>query len=580
MLLPALVLGATTATAALDPTAFVQATPHGFAVAGRPVGFVGANVSVIHGDVPRASADATLDAVQKDGLSVIRVWAMGEGPANGPDWQRTHAFRLGETGWLETSFAHLDHVLAGARARGVRVILVLANRWSAYGGVPELLRFAGQPIAGAEATAAELDGFFACAPCVELWRAHARRLLERTNTVTGVRYVDDPTILGWELMNEASAPAGAAADRLVAWIDAQAAFVRALAPRQLVSAGHVGYLERGDRRVWRRVCALPGIDYCDSHAYPEQDARLLVPADLRRWIADRAKIARTLGKPLVFGEVGVRTERPRWRGLTAAAWYDAFLRAAHAEGVAGTLAWIVEPWSGAARDFGIYVEDVGGARTGPVHQVLARWAARARTPPAPPLKSTAPWFRPGPTLRGPGQLHDRWTRLPGRALLAIDPLTFTRARFEAAGVWRDGALAHLYGAGPGWVEYTIATPRDLGALGAIRLRARVSSELPGAGAGATAAEGARVVVTIDGVDAGMIDAPPDDGWGAERSLTLAPAAAARLARAGRHVLRLASLEEPGASGLCVYAGATGRWTIPPAIAGELPGRIVLEADRL
>ena len=52
VLLPALLLGA---TAALDPTAFVQATPHGFTIAGRPVGLVGANVSVIHGDVPRAS---------------------------------------------------------------------------------------------------------------------------------------------------------------------------------------------------------------------------------------------------------------------------------------------------------------------------------------------------------------------------------------------------------------------------------------------------------------------------------------------------------------------------------------------
>jgi len=41
---------------------------------------------------------------------------------------------------LASSFAHLDRVLVAAWARRLRVIVVLANRWSDYGGFPRYLR--------------------------------------------------------------------------------------------------------------------------------------------------------------------------------------------------------------------------------------------------------------------------------------------------------------------------------------------------------------------------------------------------------------------------------------------------------
>ncbi|MBI4512357.1 MAG: hypothetical protein HY698_22185 [Deltaproteobacteria bacterium] len=123
-----------------------------FVLGERPFHFVGANVSVMHGEGSRLGTLSTLDAAARDGLAVVRVWAFGEAPEDSPDWRKLDAFRLGPRGWLEESFQHLDRVLAAARERNLRVILVLGNRWSAYGGVPEYLRWAGLPVKGAEAT--------------------------------------------------------------------------------------------------------------------------------------------------------------------------------------------------------------------------------------------------------------------------------------------------------------------------------------------------------------------------------------------------------------------------------------------
>jgi len=39
-------------------------------------------------------------------------------------------------------------------------------------------------------------------PCSQFLLARMQTVLTRVNTLTGVAYKDDPTILGWELMNE------------------------------------------------------------------------------------------------------------------------------------------------------------------------------------------------------------------------------------------------------------------------------------------------------------------------------------------------------------------------------------------
>ena len=49
---------------------------------------------------------------------------------------------------------------------------------------------------------ATADDFFNTTVVKGYYKNHVKTVLTRVNTVTGVAYRDDPTILGWELMNE------------------------------------------------------------------------------------------------------------------------------------------------------------------------------------------------------------------------------------------------------------------------------------------------------------------------------------------------------------------------------------------
>src|SRR5215210_838715 len=86
----ALWLVASAQTAARADPDFVQLQGDHFAVAGKPLYFLGANLDPLHGEANRARHGEILGAMQADGLLVGRVWALGEGPTDAPEWYRKY----------------------------------------------------------------------------------------------------------------------------------------------------------------------------------------------------------------------------------------------------------------------------------------------------------------------------------------------------------------------------------------------------------------------------------------------------------------------------------------------------------
>ncbi|MCZ7677601.1 MAG: hypothetical protein M5U28_02020 [Sandaracinaceae bacterium] len=362
--------------------AFVRAEGTRFVVEDRAFSVVGANAAVMHGRAQRATMRETLEAAAADGLSVVRVWALGEYPSDAPAWAREYAFRVGADGWVEESFEHLDRVLAEARRLGLRVVVVLANRWGDYGGVPAYLRWAGAEPPERHVPPLGLTAFWDHAECEARYREHARRVVLRVNGVTGVAYRDDPTIFAWELINEAEGAGAAGEEAMLRWMDRQARFVRELDPRHMISAGHIGYSRRRDRALWARACALEAASYCDSHAYPLRSGRVRTAALLSRWIDDRVQLAHHgVGKPLLFGEIGVPADRRVVHGRPRARWLSLFLERVLADGAAGAMAWTYLPSEGAAAN----VRDLRARRERREHHGPApRAHARRVAGPAPP----------------------------------------------------------------------------------------------------------------------------------------------------------------------------------------------------
>ena len=102
------------------------------------------------------------------------------------------------------------------------------------------------------------------------------------------------------------------------------------------------------------------------------------------------------------------------------------------------------------------------------------------------------------------------------------------------------------------MEYRFRAPAGPARTGPLEIRLRASSELPGAGGDASHEDVSRLRLSIDGVELGELEAPPDDGLGEWITLRVDAASVPRLSRARVHTLRIAA-DGTGAGGLCLYA---------------------------
>jgi mannan endo-1,4-beta-mannosidase len=544
-----------TLTGAIPDGAFVRVDGASFVVGDKPFAFVGANLNVMHGADERARAADTIAAARDDGLTVARVWALGEGDDTSPPWARTNQlWRIAPAMWLDGGPRQLDRVLAAARARGLRVIVTLANYWDDFGGIRQYLAWARLPVDTFDAR----DRFFSDERLRAVYRAHVARLVDRVNSVTGVRYADDPTIFAWELMNESQVATAAGATARRGWIDEMASFIKAHDANHLVTPGVMGYTSRVERAEWLAVCRLPTVDYCDSHLYAETTDRVTSRERLQAYIDDRVQLARHVAhKPIVFGEFGFRTDAAGYLAQPRADWFAAFLERALYDGAGGALAWIYQPWFGKARDFGIYVDRPD---TDDVRAALRKFAALAATTPAPqnPLLSDA---------RGDALLYDPYvteTRSPYQRTAAdgsaieIPPSAFAAARWERLGTFGAGSDAHAYGRGDGWFEYSFTLAR----AATPTLEARLSSEWPGKSAPKDG--GSDVAFFVDGARVATLGVIPDDGSGRLERVALGKL------RAGRHTLRLLVAPGDSAHGLCVYGDDRAPLRIVTAAAATPP----------
>ena len=192
-----------------------------------------------------------------------------------------------------------DHTLAVARSHGVRVVATLGNQWW-----------------HCEGWATETEGYK-----TESWYQSGYRTAPggpglpatyREWVAEAVsRYRNDPTILAWQLVNEAednTAFGGSCASTAPATLKAFAAdmgsLVKSIDPNHLVSLGTIGSGQCGAAgSAYQAVHDVAGIDLCEYHDY----ALTPMPGDQWNGMARRLSQCAELGKPLFVGELGIRT---------------------------------------------------------------------------------------------------------------------------------------------------------------------------------------------------------------------------------------------------------------------------------
>lgn len=308
---------------------------------------------------------AAFTELRAAGARVVRFWAFQSYTAGGTDWRG------------------IDKVIAAAKASGMLLIPTLEDGpgWCTTGPTQQAKW--------------QVPGYFS-----EGYRrpyGTARLSLLDYAGVIAARYKDEPAIAAWMIMNEAEtserSPDGRSA--LVAMSGAVAAAIKRADPHHLVTLGTQGNGAPGTSgRDFADIYAQPELDYAEVHDWPREggsetavlagrsaDGALPDPdsdqcRDLGAPVACSFAIARQLGKPLVVGELGVKTGTaggPRQRAEAVAG----KVRADLAAGAALVLLWEARlPKDGGGEGFDV--------RPGSGDPLLGVLAAGASAPPADP----------------------------------------------------------------------------------------------------------------------------------------------------------------------------------------------------
>jgi mannan endo-1,4-beta-mannosidase len=323
----------TAATAEREPVAiadplpaagFVQRDGTHLVLDGAPYVFTGMNIYNAATSSGWCWYPMVPDGVLDESLTAI-------GP--GKEAFRAWFFQFDATVDGQRNWTGFDQTLAVARAHNQKVIPVLVDQWGKCEGW-------SSNESGYKNQAWYRGGYRTQPTGPGLPAAYRDWVAE---VVT--RYRDDPTVLAWQLVNEAEDAVSfggrcsrTATQSLVDFATDMATLVKSLDPNHLLSLGTLGSGQCGTRGdQYQTVHAVNGIDLCEYHDYnnPGQP----VPGDAWNGMAVRLRQCAALSKPLFTGELGLVPTDADGTLAGRAAQLDAKLRAQLQAGSVGVLVW-------------------------------------------------------------------------------------------------------------------------------------------------------------------------------------------------------------------------------------------------
>lgn len=316
-----------------------------------------------------------LDLLKANGVNNLRVLAMSEESELMRAVRPAIATKDGATN--EELLQGLDYLLVEMAKRDMTAVLYLNNFWQWSGGMSQYVAWE----TGTEVFDPDKTGqwnefmmnsakFYSMPESNKLFQALIKKVVGRVNSISGVAYAEDPTIMSWQLANEPRP--GSDVDGLQnaepykAWIKNTAAFIKALAPKQLVSSGSEGVFGSSrNEQLYRDAHAIAEIDYLTFHMWPRNwswydshKAEATYPDALEKsmaYIDLHIDIANDLNKPTVIEEFGLDRDLNSFSVDSTTVYRDKFFtsvfarltdRAAKGDAIAGYNVWA---WGGMAR---------------------------------------------------------------------------------------------------------------------------------------------------------------------------------------------------------------------------------------
>ena len=225
----------------------------------------------------------------------------------------------------------LDVLLDEMSQRDMKAVIYLNNFWEWSGGMATYLHWEtgeivdpSDPAHPWPAYAKFTSKFYGHKGANARFRAYIKAVVTRKNTVSGIAYKNDPTIMSWQLANEPRPgfqddQGEATLPVFYDWIDKTAGYIKSLDPNHLVSSGNegrVGCIELPSCYV--KAHESQNIDYLTFHMWPKNwgwiDAEDMVktyPNTLdkaKAYIEEHVAYAQQLNKPLILEEFGMERD--------------------------------------------------------------------------------------------------------------------------------------------------------------------------------------------------------------------------------------------------------------------------------
>ncbi|KAL6746884.1 glycoside hydrolase superfamily [Haematococcus lacustris] len=342
----------------------------------RPFYFIGANaywlMDVAKMSHTRNQVDRFFKYCNSYGLTVVRMWAFNEGCPSAPGV------------YDPVEMAAFDYIINSAGSHKIKLILALGNTWTAYRSPEDFFLMAG--VNPANKT---LLDWYGSRPLRDLYKSHITAMVTRKNSLNGLEYREDPTIMMWDVINEPRCPGCTQHWQQqvhLSFLKEMSDYLRAMASKQLTAVGTEGYYMDAahlpynpgagafcEGEDWIAMSAIGSVDVTTAHIYDRQVEA--VPPTWRQptfedimnffslSLSSHTDASRAQGKPFVVEEFNLLSTAfsTEQRAQLFQLVYDALVDSAKSGGaLAGAMFWNAAIGSDVGDDgYNVYL-DVGG----------------------------------------------------------------------------------------------------------------------------------------------------------------------------------------------------------------------------
>ncbi len=297
-----------------------------------PYFFVGTNLwygcylgsTGITGDRERLKNE--LDRLKSINVDNLRILASSEKSSIKKSLKPAIQTELGV--YNEELLEGLDYLLFEMAKRNMHAVIYLNNYWEWSGGMGQYNAWAegvevvdpGDVSKNWQEFNDFVSSFYRNEKANKYFRQFIKSIVTRKNIYTNKYYLEDPTIMAWELANEPRPGNGEEVNKYVKyyynWIDNTASYIHTLDPNHLVTTGNEGWMgSNGSEEIYLTAHKFKNIDYMTFHLWAKnwgwfdanriEETYEISEKNAVDYVNKHIGYARKLNKPIVLEEFGI-----------------------------------------------------------------------------------------------------------------------------------------------------------------------------------------------------------------------------------------------------------------------------------